>query len=128
MRKALGLWEKRAGWDADNLSKLLYYILNALPAQKRAAVFEGLNTEAENYRYNDEEDYKEQVVESFGSMTDYVAEGINSGAEKAFYFLAFREQLQAVSKEYSAIFSEKKVMLSWNPQMTIFHKYGIIAK
>ncbi len=51
-------------------------------------------------------------MESFGSMTDYVAEGINSGAEKAFYFLAFREQLQAVSKEYSAIFSEKKVMLS----------------
>lgn len=71
-----------------NLSKLLYYILNALPVEKRAAVFEGLNTDAENYEYNDDEmDYDQCVTESFGSMADYVAEGINNGAVAGFCVL-----------------------------------------
>lgn len=71
-----------------NLSKLLYYILNTLPAEKRVAVFEGINTDAENYEYNDDEmDYGAGVTESFGSMADYIADGINNGAVAGFYVL-----------------------------------------
>ena len=85
-----------AGYEEDsgemvrpyNLSKLLYYILNALPAEKRAAVFGGINTDAEQYEHNDEDmDYNEEVKESLYSMADYVAEGINGGAEKGFVTL-----------------------------------------
>lgn len=85
-----------AGYEEDsgdvvhpyNLSKLLYYILEALPAEKRAAVFEGINTDTEHYEYNDEDmDYNEGVKDSFGSMADYVADGINSGAVTGFYVL-----------------------------------------
>lgn len=68
-----------------NLSKLLYYILSALPAEKRAAIFTGINTDAGHYVHNDEEmDYNESVAESFGSMADYIAEGINNGAVAGF--------------------------------------------
>lgn len=71
-----------------NLSKLLYYILSALPAEKRAAVFTGINTDEGHYVYNDDEmDYKEGVTESFGSMADYIADGINDGAVTGFCIL-----------------------------------------
>lgn len=71
-----------------NLSKLLYYILSALPAEKRAAVFTGISTDEGHYVYNDDEmDYKEGVAESFGSMADYIAEGINNGAAAGFCVL-----------------------------------------
>lgn len=71
-----------------NLSKLLYYILNSLPVEKRAAVFGGLNTDAEQYEYNDDDmDYNERVVASADSMADYVAEGINNGAVAGFCIL-----------------------------------------
>ena len=46
-----------------NLAKLLYYIMESLPAQKRLAVAAGLNTDEENYADSDEEmDYGEEVV------------------------------------------------------------------
>ncbi len=71
-----------------NLSKLLYYILNALPVEKRAAVFGGINTDAEQYEYNDGDmDYNEGVKASVDSMADYVAEGINSGTVMGFCVL-----------------------------------------
>lgn len=71
-----------------NLSKLLYYILNSLPVEKRAAVFGGLNTDAEQYEYNDDDmDYNEGVMASADSMADYVAEGINNGAVAGFCIL-----------------------------------------
>jgi len=71
-----------------NLSKLLYYILNALPAEKRAAVLGGLNTDAEQYACNDDDmDYNEAVIASVDSMADYVAEGINNGVVKGFFIL-----------------------------------------
>lgn len=71
-----------------NLSKLLYYILNALPVEKRAAVFGGINMDAEQYEHNDDDmDYNEGVKASVDSMADYVAEGINSGAVTGFCVL-----------------------------------------
>lgn len=64
-----------------NLSKLLYYILNALPAEKRAAVFGGINTDADHYEYNDDEmDYSEGVKGNLYGMADYIAEGVGNGA------------------------------------------------
>ena len=64
-----------------NLSKLLYYILNALPAQKRAAVFGGINTAAGQYEHNDGEmDYSEGVESNLYGMVDYIAEGVGNGA------------------------------------------------
>lgn len=71
-----------------NLSKLLYYILSALPAEKRAAVFGGMNTDTKQYTHNDDEmDYNEEVKGSLYSMADYVAEGINNGAGRGFLIL-----------------------------------------
>lgn len=71
-----------------NLSKLLYYILSALPAEKRAAVFGSINTDGEQYEHNDDGmDYSEGVKESLYGMADYVADGINSGAETGYLIL-----------------------------------------
>ena len=65
-----------------NLSKLLYYILEAIPAQKRIAVMEGINTDADNYEHNDDEmDYNEEVKESFFDSFDYISDGVDKGAE-----------------------------------------------
>lgn len=35
-----------------NLSKLLYYIMQSLPAEKRVAIMEGINTDSDNYECN----------------------------------------------------------------------------
>lgn len=71
-----------------NLSKLLYYILNVLPVEKRAAVLGGINTDAEQYEHNDDDmDYNEGVKASVDSMANYVAEGINNGAVTGFCIL-----------------------------------------
>lgn len=65
-----------------NLSKLLYYIMNAIPANKRVAVMEGINTNSEHYECNDDEaDYNEGVKESFYESFDYISDGVDSGAE-----------------------------------------------
>lgn len=65
-----------------NLSKLLYYIMQSLPAQKRIAIMEGINTDSENYEHNDdEEDYNEGVKDSFYESFDYISEGVDTGAE-----------------------------------------------
>lgn len=65
-----------------NLSKLLYYIMQSLPAHKRVAVMEGINTDSENYDHNDDdEDYNEEIKGSFYDSFDYISEGIDSGAE-----------------------------------------------
>lgn len=71
-----------------NLSKLLYYILEALPAEKRAAVFGGINTDADHYEYNDGEmDYREGVQGNLYGMADYIAEGVGNGAAVGLYIL-----------------------------------------
>lgn len=65
-----------------NLSKLLYYILEAIPAQKRIAVMEGINTDSDNYEHHDDEmDYNEEVKESFFDSFDYISDGVDKGAE-----------------------------------------------
>ena len=65
-----------------NLSKLLYYIMNSLPAEKRVAIMEGINTDSENYQYNDDdEDYNEGIKDSFYDSFDYIGDGVDTGAE-----------------------------------------------
>lgn len=66
-----------------NLSKLLYYILNAIPAHKRIAIMESVNTDSENYEYSDDEmDYGEAVKDSFmDSFDEFISEGVDTGAE-----------------------------------------------
>lgn len=66
-----------------NLAKLLYYILNSMPSHKRVAVLESINTDAENYEYNDDEmDYGDGVSESFmDSVDDFISDGVDTGVE-----------------------------------------------
>lgn len=65
-----------------NLSKLLYYIMNSLPAEKRVAIMEGINTDSDNYEHNDEdEDYNEGIKDSFYDSFDYIGDGVDKGAE-----------------------------------------------
>lgn len=65
-----------------NLSKLLYYIMNSLPAEKRVAIMEGINTDSENYEHNDDdEDYNEGIKDSFYDSFDYIGDGVDTGAE-----------------------------------------------
>lgn len=66
-----------------NLSKLLFYILNAIPNHKRVAIMENINTESESYEHNDDEmDYSEAVKESFMDSFDYfIEDGVDTGAE-----------------------------------------------
>lgn len=65
-----------------NLSKLLYYILKSLPAQKRVAVMEGINTDAEAYKDTDEEDdYNEKVKDSFYESYDYISYAMGVGSD-----------------------------------------------
>ena len=65
-----------------NLSKLLYYIMNAMPAHKRVAIMEGINTNSDNYEHNDDEnDYNEGVKDSFYESFDYISDGVDTGAE-----------------------------------------------
>lgn len=65
-----------------NLSKLLYYIMESLPSEKRVAIMEGINTDSNNYEYNDDDmDYNEEVKDSFYDSFDYISDGVETGAE-----------------------------------------------
>lgn len=65
-----------------NLSKLLYYIMNAVPAHKRVAVMEGINANSENYEHDDgEEDYNEGIKGYFYDAFDYISDSVETGAE-----------------------------------------------
>lgn len=65
-----------------NLSKLLYYIMQSLPAQKRVAIMEGINTDSGQYEHNDDdEDYNEGIKGSFFDSFDYISDGVDAGAE-----------------------------------------------
>ena len=62
-----------------NLSKLLYYILMAVPAEKRLALADKLNTDEDNWKFNDA-DYTEAVRESFfSSLIKSVCDGADNG-------------------------------------------------
>ena len=60
-----------------NLTKLLYYILQAVPAKKRLSIMEGMNNDKKNYKHNDD-DYSKKVQDSF---LDTIFDGIEDGAE-----------------------------------------------
>ena len=60
-----------------NLTKLLYYILQAVPAKKRLSIMEGMNNDKKNYKHNDD-DYSKKVQDSF---FDTIFDGIEDGAE-----------------------------------------------
>lgn len=66
-----------------NLSKLLYYILGSLPSHKRVAVMEGINTDSDNYEYNDDDmDYDEGVKGKFMSSFDYIiSDAVENGID-----------------------------------------------
>jgi len=65
-----------------NLSKLLYYILTAVPSEKRLALVDNLNTTEENWTSNDgKDDYSKAVSESFwSSLLDSILGGAERGA------------------------------------------------
>ena len=60
-----------------NLTKLLYYILQAVPAKKRLSIMEGMNKDKKNYKHNDD-DYSKKVQDSF---LDTIFDAIEDGAE-----------------------------------------------
>ena len=60
-----------------NRTKLLYYILQAVPAKKRLSIMEGMNKKKKNYEYNDA-DYSKRVQDSF---LDTIFDAIDEGAE-----------------------------------------------
>ena len=65
-----------------NLSKLLFYIMDSLPPVKRVPVMEGINTDSENYKCNDDEkNYNEEIKDSFYESFDYISQGIDDGVE-----------------------------------------------
>lgn len=54
-----------------NLSKLLYCILSAIPAQNRLSVMEGVNTDKTNFEHNDgKEDYNKSVRKEYFDAVD----------------------------------------------------------
>ena len=65
-----------------NLSKLLYYILMAVPSEKRLVLADKLNPIDTNWTSNDgEKDYPAAIKESFwGSLLESVIEGAEKGA------------------------------------------------
>ena len=65
-----------------NLTKLLYYIIKAVPKDKRLAFADNLNDEKDNWLHDDEEkDYKRSIGRSFGeTVWDCVTEGFDCGA------------------------------------------------
>ncbi|MGM9569019.1 MAG: GTPase family protein [Phascolarctobacterium sp.] len=64
-----------------NLTKLLYYILQAVPTKKRLSIMEGMNKEKKNYKHNDD-DYSKKVQDSFlDTIFDAIDEGAALGKE-----------------------------------------------
>ena len=62
-----------------NLTKLLYYIVNSIPRDKRLALADNINPDKDNWIFDDqEEDYKGGIKQGF---LDTVWDGISGGAE-----------------------------------------------
>lgn len=66
-----------------NLSKLLYYILQCTPKEKRLAYVDNINQNQEMWKDDDElRDYKEEIQKSFAeTIRDCATEGANIGGE-----------------------------------------------
>lgn len=62
-----------------NLTKLLYYIVNSIPRDKRLALADNINPDKDNWIFDDgEEDYKSGIKRGF---LDTIWDGISDGAE-----------------------------------------------
>lgn len=62
-----------------NLTKLLYYIVNAIPREKRLALADNINPDEDNWLFDDnEKDYKSDIQQGFFDTVWY---GITDGAE-----------------------------------------------
>lgn len=66
-----------------NLTKLLYYIVRAIPREKRLALADHINEEKDNWLYDDHmEDYKDKVTDGFGDTVWFcISDGIEQGME-----------------------------------------------
>lgn len=66
-----------------NLTKLLYYIIKAIPKDKRLALADNINAEEDNWLYDDkEDDYKEKVKDGFCETVWFcISDGAESGIE-----------------------------------------------
>lgn len=66
-----------------NLTKLLYYIVQSVPGEKRLALVDKISDEEDNWIYDDEEeDYKEALTLSYTySIGDFINEGEDTGME-----------------------------------------------
>lgn len=66
-----------------NMAKLLYYIVDALPAEKRIPFLEGMNDDRETFTHNDDEmDYGSCVEESIvETISDMISDGVETGSE-----------------------------------------------
>lgn len=64
-----------------NLTKLLYYIIQYTPTEKRLSYVENLNNNAEMWQDNDElQDYKEGILEGLGStVISHIGNGVELG-------------------------------------------------
>ena len=64
-----------------NLNKLLYYIIKAIPKEKRMAIADNLNHDKNNWIYDDhEDDYKSRTKSGFfDTIWDCVSDGSSSG-------------------------------------------------
>lgn len=66
-----------------NLTKLLHAIIQNIPREKRLALVDNINTDKDNWSYDDEEeDYKEDTKKDiFDSVFDCMLEGAEAGSE-----------------------------------------------
>lgn len=66
-----------------NLSKLLYYIVKAAPKAKKLNIADSLNTDSDNWAFNDKKmNYKFKIRKSFSDIVaDCICEGMDDGAD-----------------------------------------------
>lgn len=66
-----------------NLAKLLYYIVEAIPRDKRLALADNINNDSDNWLYDDNEsDYSEGIKSGFcDTVWDCISDGTETGAE-----------------------------------------------
>lgn len=91
-----------------NLSKLLYCILDKMPSEKRIAIMNGINTDSDNYEYNEDDmDYNEGVKDSFYSAFDFISDGVDAGMKLGASILGIPGAIVGVSRglyEHYAIY------------------------
>lgn len=66
-----------------NLTKLLYFIVKAIPKDKRLALADNINSDKDNWLYDDkEDDYREGTQSGFcDTVWDCLSDGVSTGSE-----------------------------------------------